>query len=76
MGCYQAGRSAYADLRHEITPTGSGDQTYTIRSRNNLSKVSKLFYGSPNHYQEIASANGIGDPDKIQAGQQITIPVR
>ncbi len=65
----------YADLHHEIT-TGGGEQTYTIKPGDNLSKVSKLFYGSPNHFQEIAKANGIGDPDKIHAGQQITIPAR
>lgn len=32
-------------------------------------------YGSPNKYQKIAQANNIADPDKIRAGQSITIPV-
>ena len=64
---------SYSDLKHEITTTGSTQQ-YTIQSGDNLSKVSKHFYGSPNHYQKIAQANGIADPDKIQAGQTITIP--
>ncbi len=65
--------ASYADLHHEITTTGSS-QEYTIASGDNLSKVSKHFYGSPNHYQKIAEANGIADPDKIRAGQTITIP--
>jgi nucleoid-associated protein YgaU len=64
---------SYADLHHEITTSGS-DQKYTIQSGDNLSKVSKHFYGSPNHYQKIAQANGIDNPDRIQAGQTLTIP--
>jgi nucleoid-associated protein YgaU len=63
----------FADLHHEITTRGS-DQKYTIQSGDNLSKVSKHFYGSPNHYQKIAQANGIDNPDRIQAGQELTIP--
>jgi nucleoid-associated protein YgaU len=64
---------AYADLHHEITTTGS-TQSYTIQSGDNLSKVSKRFYGDPNKYQKIAQANNIADANKIQAGQTITIP--
>ncbi len=63
----------YADLHHEITTTGS-TQSYTIQSGDNLSKISKHFYGTPNNYQKIAQANNIANPDKIQAGQTITIP--
>jgi nucleoid-associated protein YgaU len=63
----------FADLHHEITTSGS-DQKYTIQSGDNLSKVSKHFYGSPNHYQKIAQANGIDNPDRVQAGQELTIP--
>ncbi len=65
----------FSDLHHEITTTGGSDQPYKIKSGDNLSKVSKLFYGSPNHYQAIAKANSIENPDKIQVGQQITVPV-
>ena len=64
---------SYSDLKHEITTTGS-EQQYTIQSGDNLSKISKKFYGNANNYQKIASANGIANPDKIQAGQTITIP--
>jgi nucleoid-associated protein YgaU len=42
--------ASYADLNHEITNTGGDDQKYTIASGDNLSKVSKLFYGNANHY--------------------------
>ncbi len=66
---------AYADLHHEIATTGSGEQAYTIAPGDNLSKVSQFFYGSANHYEKIAQANNISDPNKIHAGQQIQIPV-
>lgn len=65
----------YADLKHEITNTGGADQTYTIAAGDNLSKVSKLFYGNANKYEEIAKANGMADANKIQVGQQIKVPV-
>ena len=64
----------YSDLEHEITTTGGDTQAYTIKSGDSLSKVSKLFYGNANKYKEIADANGIDNPDKIQAGQEIQVP--
>lgn len=66
---------AYADLHHEIVTTGGDEQPYTIKAGDNLSKVSKLFYGNANKYPEIAKANGLDNPDKIQVGQQINLPV-
>lgn len=65
----------FADLHHEIATTGGAEQPYTIQAGDNLSKISKRFYGNANDYQKIAAANGIADPDKIRAGQQINIPV-
>jgi hypothetical protein len=65
----------YADLHHEIATTGGPNQSYTVKSGDNLSKISARFYGSPNHYPKIAEASNISNPDKIQVGQQITIPV-
>ena len=66
---------AFADLKHEITNTGTAVQKYTIAAGDNLSKVSKLFYGTPNHYEAIARASGIANPDHLQVGQQVTVPV-
>jgi nucleoid-associated protein YgaU len=63
----------YSDLHHEVTTTGD-TQSYTIQSGDNLSKVSKHFYGDANKYEKIAQANGIADANKIRAGQTITIP--
>ena len=65
----------YADLKHEITNTGGQDATYTIQAGDNLSKVSKLFYGNPNKYEEIAKANDLADANKVKVGEEIKIPV-
>ena len=65
----------YSDLHHEIVTSGGPEQPYTIKPGDNLSKISQHFYGSANHYQKIAEANGIADANRISAGQAISIPV-
>jgi nucleoid-associated protein YgaU len=62
----------FSDLKHEIT-VGSGTM-YVVKSGDNLSNISKNFYGNPNEYKKIAQANNISNPDKIQVGQQLKIP--
>ena len=51
-------------------------ETYTVKSGDTLSKISKQYYGDPNEYMRIFYANRdkLKDPDKIQVGQQLTIP--
>lgn len=53
-----------------------GGQTYTVKPGDNLSRISKQFYGNANEYMRIFYANRdkLHDPDKIQVGQQLTIP--
>ena len=55
---------------------GATGQTYEVKSGDNLSKISKQFYGDSNEYMRIFYANRdkLNDPDKIQIGQQLTIP--
>jgi nucleoid-associated protein YgaU len=65
----------YSDLHHEISTSGGDEQAYTIRSGDNLSKIAKRFYADANKYPAIAQANGIDDPNKIQVGQQLNLPV-
>jgi len=62
----------YSDLHHEITV--SSGTLYVVKSGDNLSKISKAFYGNPSEYTRIAQENSISDPDKIQVGQQLKIP--
>ena len=54
---------------------GAG-QTYEVKPGDNLSKISKQFYGDADEYMRIYYANRdkLNDPDKIQVGQKLTIP--
>lgn len=65
----------WADLHHEIVNAGGDEQAYTIKGGDNLSHIAKRFYGEANKYTEIAKANGIDDPNKIRAGQELKLPV-
>jgi nucleoid-associated protein YgaU len=49
---------------------------YTVKSGDNLSKISKAMYGDPNRYNAIFEANKpmLKDPDKIYPGQVLRIP--
>lgn len=55
---------------------GGSGQTYTVKSGDTLSKISKQFYGDDDEFMRIFYANRdkLSDPDKIQAGQQLVIP--
>ena len=63
----------FTDLKHDIE-FRQGSQTYTVQPGDNLSKISKRFYGDPNKYPQIVKANDLEDPDKIKVGQQLLIP--
>ena len=54
---------------------GSG-QSYEVKPGDNLSKISKQFYGDPDEYMRIYYANRdkLRDPDKLQVGQKLNIP--
>ena len=64
---------SFADLKHDIE-VQPGEQVYTVEAGDNLSKISKYFYGDANKYAAIAQANDLADPDKIRAGQKLVIP--
>ncbi len=51
-------------------------QMYVVVSGDNLSKISKEFYGTPNKYPQIFEANKpmLTHPDKIYPGQVLRIP--
>lgn len=54
----------------------SASQMYTVVKGDNLSKISKAFYGTPNKYPQIFEANKpmLTHPDKIYPGQVLRIP--
>ncbi|WP_439115159.1 peptidoglycan-binding protein LysM [Hydrogenophaga sp.] len=63
------------DLMTVATPEPAS-QMYTVVKGDNLSKISKAFYGTPNKYTQIFEANKpmLTHPDKIYPGQVLRIP--
>ena len=53
----------FADLKHNISVV-PGKRVYTVQAGDNLSKISRQFYGDANRYMDIARANGLDDPDR------------
>jgi nucleoid-associated protein YgaU len=55
---------------------GGSGQTYEVKSGDNLSKISKQFYGDSDEYMRIFYANRdqLKDPDMIKVGQKLVIP--
>ena len=53
------------------------EQTYTVEADDTLSKISKQFYGEASLYMNIFEANRdkLTDPNKIQPGMRLRIPV-
>jgi len=49
-------------------------QQHTIRAGDNLSAISRQYYGNAGHYNHIAASNNISDPNRIQVGQELSIP--
>ncbi|GAB2548467.1 LysM peptidoglycan-binding domain-containing protein [Rufibacter soli] len=57
------------------TPT-AGQETYTVKSGDSLSKIAKNLYGDAQQWHKIHQANldQIKDPNLIHPGQQLIIP--
>jgi nucleoid-associated protein YgaU len=55
---------------------GTLENTYTVKSGDTLSKLSKQFYGSTDDYLRIFYANreSLTDPFSLDVGQQLKIP--
>ncbi len=76
----------YDDITADITideslapkpaPAPPAPKTYTVKSGDTLSKISKQFYGDAGKYMKIFEANRdkLSNPDLIKVGQVLTIP--
>jgi nucleoid-associated protein YgaU len=67
--------SAVNDMMTVAQPADES-KYYTVVKGDNLSKISKQFYGDPNKYPKIFEANKpmLTHPDKIYPGQLLRIP--
>lgn len=70
-----AGVEKVVDEMTTAKPTDES-QWYTVVRGDNLSKISKQYYGDPNQYMKIFEANKpmLTHPDKIYPGQMLRIP--
>ena len=59
-----------------VASSSPESKMYVVVSGDNLSKISKQFYGTANKYTQIFEANKpmLSDPDKIYPGQVLRIP--
>ena len=58
----------------EVAPVANEVRTHTVVSGDTLFNIAKQYLGDGNRYQELATANGIANPDHIEVGQVINIP--
>ena len=70
--------SGVSNVNDQMSTDQSADESqwYTVESGDNLSKISKEFYDTPNKYMAIFEANKpmLSHPDKIYPGQVLRIP--
>jgi len=71
-----AAGAATQSAGQSAAPEQAQAKFYTVKSSDNLSKISKEFYGDPNRYNTIFEANRpmLENPDKIYPGQVLRIP--
>ena len=74
--CGNVGNVAAVNDMMTVANSAPESQWYTVVSGDNLSKISKQFYGTPNKYPQIFEANKpmLTHPDKIYPGQLLRIP--
>ena len=67
-------RSSSAGARSEVASASSGGTKYKIKKGESLWSIAQSHYGNGNKWKQIAAANPGLNPNKIQAGQTITLP--
>jgi LysM repeat protein len=62
----------------QSTTTEGQQEIYVIQSGDTLEKVSLKYYGTsdPTKIKEIQDANKMSDPNKLQIGQKIVVPIQ
>jgi len=50
------------------------EKSYVVRRGDTLSRIAELSYADPRSWRQIAEANGIADPRRLEIGRVLTIP--
>lgn len=69
-------QEALAPVAPAATQHSHSPRTYTIQNGDTLADISTLFYGAPEHWRLIVTANPGLNPGALQPGTVLTIPVR
>lgn len=73
-------KADFSDVTSTVSSTEEivGEQQYTVKSGDNLSKIAKNLLGDANAWKQIFEANSdvLDNPDKIFPGQVLKIPAR
>ncbi len=74
--CGNVSSVEHVDDRITVDTPADDSRYYTVKSGDNLSKISKEMYGDPNRYTAIFEANKpmLTNPDRIYPGQMLRIP--
>ena len=57
-----------------LVETPCGKKTHVVQPGDSLWSISKSYYGTAEHYNYIAAANGLRGDSKIRAGQVLCLP--
>lgn len=77
-----APKADFSNVESKVQSTApdapAAEQTYTVQSGDNLSKIAKHFYGNANAWHAIFDANRdqLSNPDVIKPGQVLKIPAK
>ncbi|MCD9027844.1 LysM peptidoglycan-binding domain-containing protein [Luteimonas sp. BDR2-5] len=73
-----APKADFSNVQSKVTSTEEiiTERSHTVEKNENLSKISKQYYGTPNRWREIFDANRdqLDNPDLIKPGQVLRIP--
>jgi len=66
----------YKTIMEQMAETAQSNQTkqVTVKSGTTLSAIAEQQYGDAGKWRDIAKANRIANPRRLQPGQQITVP--
>lgn len=64
---------ALSEAKAETVPSEDNPQTYTVKSGDTLWMIAKKMYGDGSKYKDIATLNGISNPNFIKVGQVLKL---